>query len=248
MSHFTVAVMLKDKNKLEEILAPYDENLEVPRYVKYTKEQLIEKEKKSIEKYKNDTYAEFLKDPIEYKNKYKNEAHIKYLEEEFPKRLNWTDEEIYQHEIQYYEEEEIGENGEVYSTYNPNSKWDWYSIGGRWNKILLTNKDNEDVVEEEEFGLFNYCDDKKTPDGYKWVNGAKIKDIDFNKMNEGKEEPFYTWALVDETGWYEQGEMGWWAMSDATDESTNTFIEKFQEYIKAEENQDKYLIIVDCHI
>ena len=30
-----------------------------------------------------------------------------------------------------------------YSTYNPNSKWDWYSIGGRWNNNLVTKSDNK---------------------------------------------------------------------------------------------------------
>ncbi len=25
-----------------------------------------------------------------------------------------------------------------YSTYNPNSKWDWYDVGGRWSNNLLT--------------------------------------------------------------------------------------------------------------
>lgn len=250
MSHFTVAVVTKDKNKLEEILAPYSEDLKVPRYIKYTKEQLIENEKKRIEDYKNSTYAKFLKDPIEYKSNCKNEAHIKYLEEEFPKQLNWTDEQIYQNKIKYYDEEDIGENGEVYSEYNPNSKWDWYDIGGRWRNQLLTREDNNDTFEHNSFaehmGMFK--DTKEAPKGYKWVNGAKIKDIDFNKIEEVNGKPFYTWALVDENGWYEQGRMGWWAINDATDESTNNFAKQFKEYVESVENQDNYLIIVDCHI
>ena len=295
MSHFTVAVMLKDKNKLEEVLAPYDEELEVPRYIKYTKEQLIEKGKKSIEDYKNGTYAEFLKDPIEYKKDCENEAHIKYLEEEFPKKLNWTDEEIYQYELIGYEED-IGENGEIYSTYNPNSKWDWYDIGGRWRNSLLTREDNNDTFEHNSFAEhYGKFDDVKTaPKGYKWVNGAKIKDIDFKKMKElaynknirwwelvveekpleeGEEKPFnlykkeylvkrygdkehyaeiestfHTFAFVDEEEWHEKGEMLSFGLDTVTKESEEIYLEKFQEYIKAEENQDKYLIIVDCHI
>ena len=38
--------------------------------------------------------------------------------------------------------EYIGDNGELYSTYNPNSKWDWYKVGGRWSKILKTKNEN----------------------------------------------------------------------------------------------------------
>lgn len=293
MSHFAVAVMLKDKNKLEEILAPYSENLEVPRYIKYTKEQLIEKGKNEIEDYKNSTYAEYISDPIEYERKCNNELHIKYLKEEFPKKLKWTDEEIYQYEIEFYEPEEIGENGEIHSTYNPNSKWDWYEISGRWFNELLVKEDVEYIGGEIGLGAGNLLN-KKAPKGYKWTNGAKIKDICFEKMREdtysaairwwelvveeqplkeGEKQPlnlykkeylikrygdkehyakiestFSTFAFVDEEGWHEKGEMLYFGLDTSTKESENIYIEKFQEYIKAEENQDKYLIIVDCHI
>ena len=297
MSHFAVAVILEDKNKLEKVLAPYDENLIVDRYVKYTKEELIKKEKESIESYKNSTYAEYLENPAEYKKNCKNEGHIKYLEEEFPKKLNWTDEEIYNHEIQFYEKDEIGENGEIYSTYNPNSKWDWYAIGGRYNNLIVVDKDNNDVVDHYDFGLGmslkSYVDGEPN---LKKVNGARIKDIHFDKMGgdyekairfwelivEGQEPKdeqekerikwnfykpeyyieryktkeeyakqesmFVTWALVDEKGWLEQGKMGWWGLNDATNESTKSFAEVFQEYINEPNNQDKYMVIVDCHI
>ena len=32
--------------------------------------------------------------------------------------------------------------------------------------------------------------------------------------------PISTWARLDENGWKEKGEMGWWGVSDATPEST----------------------------
>lgn len=250
MSHFAVAVITKDKDKIEEILKPYWEELEVPRYVKYTKEQLINEGKKQIQDYKDSTYAEYISNPSKYKEECSNKDHIKYLEEEFPKELNWTDEEIYKDQISWYDEDEIGENGEVYSTYNPNSKWDWYDIGGRYRNMLLTKVDNNDTFEHNSFWelMAGQNVDKETPQGYKWVDGAKIKDIDFNKIEEIEEEPFYTWALVDESGWYEQGQMGWWAMNDATKESSENFANQFKKYIESPENQDKYMVIVDCHI
>jgi hypothetical protein len=46
MSHFTVAVFSKEGQTIESLLAPFDENITVERYVKYTKEQLIKKSKK----------------------------------------------------------------------------------------------------------------------------------------------------------------------------------------------------------
>ena len=193
-------------------------------------------------------------------------------------------------------------NGNELTTYNPNSKWDWYDIGGRWRNSLLTKIDNEDVVTE--CSLVDLMTQgknltKDAPKGYKWVDGAKIKDIDFKKAIEfrntynkairfweiyiegqepqteeekekikwemykkeyyieryetkenyaKRESTFTTWALLDEDGWHEQGKMGWWAANDSTKDSEELFVEKFTETINKPENQDKYLIIVDCHI
>lgn len=193
-------------------------------------------------------------------------------------------------------------NGNHLTTYNPNSKWDWYSIGGRWRNLLLTKIDNEDVIQETGLeDLINRGSNliKKAPEGYKWVDGAKIKDIDFEKAMEFRntynkairfwetyiegqdpqteeekeavkweirkkeyyidryrtkenyaklESTFTTWALLDKYGWHEQGEMGWWGMNNSTRDSELLFIEKFTETLNKPENQDKYLIIVDCHI
>jgi len=129
MSHFAVLVI---GDNVEEQLAKYDESIEMPRYVKHTKEELIVEEKKSIEEYKNGTYAQYLADPVKYAENVNNENHLKYVSEEFPKKLEMNDEEIYQQAIKYYEEEYLGPDGEVYSTYNPDSKWDWYEVGGRY--------------------------------------------------------------------------------------------------------------------
>ena len=49
MSHFAVLVI---GDNIDEQLAKFDENLETPRYVKYTKEQLIAEKRKEIEDYK----------------------------------------------------------------------------------------------------------------------------------------------------------------------------------------------------
>lgn len=80
-------------------------------------------------------------------------------------------------------------NGNELSTYNPNSKWDWYSVGGRWRNSLLTKEDNEDVISETSLeDLINQGSNlrKEAPIGYKWVDGARIKDIDFKKAIEFK--------------------------------------------------------------
>ena len=280
MSHYTVAVITDKLNKIGEMLAPYSENMEVEPYVDETKEAIINsaKERKERVLQRKEKGEELGKYDIEYLN------------------AN-TDEELYK--LQIYEDESYDKNGNHLTTYNPNSKWDWYEIGGRWNKILLVKEEVKDIEEgTPSWGNLDSIN-KKAPEGFKWVTGAKIKDIEFEKaiefnntynksirfwelyvegqepQNEEEKEMikweiykkeyyieryetkenyakinsiFTTWALLDEKGWHEKGEMGWFAMANDTKDSELLFIEKFTETIQKPENQDKYLVIVDCHI
>ena len=184
MSHFTVYVFSKENGEdLEELLMPYDENMECEPYVKYTREEAIAEVRREIEQYKNTTYAEYVADPEAYKKKYDyaNPRHFDYLENEFPKRLEWTDEECFEDMKKWYDEEDIDEDGNIYSTYNPKSKWDWYVVGGRWSKNLKTKNGEE-------------------------VNVAYAKEVNWEESGA----PF---AFITPDGkWYERGEMGWWAV------------------------------------
>lgn len=49
MSHFKVAVITAKKEKLEEMLASYDENLEVEPYIEKTKKEIIKEAKKVLD-------------------------------------------------------------------------------------------------------------------------------------------------------------------------------------------------------
>lgn len=223
MSHFSVAVITKDKNNIENLLEPYSENLEVEPY--YDKE-----------------YNEM-------------------------------------------------------STYNPNSKWDWYQIGGRWYNTIIVKDNVTDCISNEVSLL---CKEEQCKlKGYKYCAGAKIKDIEFDKMIDKEKEYqkainfwelyvegrkpknnvekemlksvlykkeyfieryknkenyaknqtlFQTYALLTEKGWFSKGDMGWFGMDNSTAESEEKFIELLNKEIQKKENQNKYLIIVDCHI
>lgn len=108
-----------------------------------------------MEVYKNTWYARYLKDPDAYEKANTDHLeHIQFLREEFPKRLHWSDEECYEYAIHDYEDERIGPNGELLSTCNPIAKYDYYTIGGRWEKRLKTLHGN-------------------------FVNQGKVKELDF---------------------------------------------------------------------
>lgn len=289
MSHFTVAVITDKIENLESMLAPYDENREVAPYIDQTKEEILKEAKERKARYEKELI----------------ENGLDYIEDTWKRRYieTKTDDELLKVDIEEMHTGEIfDENNNHLSTYNPDSKWDWYSIGGRWRNVLLTKIDNKDVISKVSFeDLINKGHNfkKDAPAGYKWVDGARIKDIDFKKKMEyqntynkairfwetyvegqepkteeekenikfemykkeyyieryetkenyaKRESTFTCWALLDETGWHEQGKMGWWALNDSTKDSELLFIEKFTETLNKPENQDKYLIIVDCHI
>jgi len=63
--------------------------------------------------------------------------------------------------------------------HNPNAEWDWYEIGGRFAGEFLVLKECKDVVLcEEKDGTSN------VPDGYQAVDGARMKDIVWEKEHE----------------------------------------------------------------
>ncbi len=66
--------------------------------------------------------------------------------------------------------------------YNPRATWDWYNIGGRFSGELLVKEDAERVLRVPE----GEDEDADQPDGHRWVNGAYMKDIAWEKMQELK--------------------------------------------------------------
>ena len=184
MSHFVVYVFSKENGEdLEELLMPYDENMECEPYVKYTREEAIAEVRREIEQYKNTIYAEYLANTEAYKEKHSmaDPRHFEYLANEFPKKLKWTDEECFEDMKTRFDEEDIDEDGNIYSTYNPKSKWDWYVVGGRWREQLKTKNGEQ-------------------------VDAAYAKEVNWKESGV----PF---AFITPDGkWYERGEMGWWAV------------------------------------
>lgn len=125
MSHYSVCVITSDGN-YEEALSPFNENLEVDEYIAETREELINRQRALNEKRQKDNESKMLTDG---KHDVKTSS-IALLDEDLLK--------------QYIEEnkewEKFDENGNLLSTYNPNSKWDWYEIGGRYSEKIRLDK------------------------------------------------------------------------------------------------------------
>ncbi len=86
MSHFSVAVIHEEGQRIDELLAPYDEEIEYAPYLKYTRQVAI--------------------------------AHAR---KDYPYMADKSDEEYFELVADWYI---LGKDGDLYTTYNLNAKWD----------------------------------------------------------------------------------------------------------------------------
>lgn len=288
MSHYTVLVTIpgpcEDVDaELHSILAPYDERTEDSQY------QEFEDEEDDLRwKYKNEMF--------DGNSEYIRKGHNKYA---------WKRPcEVYETFEQYAKKWHGAEKDFVIGRYgywhNPNSKWDWWVIGGRWSGQLRSQDGSEhNVLQRKDLDL-TYIDQqvevksldlrynmnrlkeynswKKIGDAVKFgskdhwtfcdawekmlmcgfVKELKSKEDEYVFNIPGIEElkedyrflfhPYITYAALNDKGWGEPGEMGWWGCSHAESKDKFDWKRKFHNrYISSGKPSD-VLVIVDCHI
>lgn len=82
------------------------------------------------------------------------------------------------------------EDGMIYTHYNPNARWDWYSIGGRWRYMLRVYKRAPHIKDLEMF-----METPRQQKGkYRLCDGARIKDIHFSAMNKPSNDNLKYWS------------------------------------------------------
>lgn len=119
------------------------------------------------------------------------------------------------------------------STYNPQSKWDWYRVGGRWDGDLIGNP------QESENG-FNF--DKR----HETISNNSLPIDELVSRHKQTGEVFSFFAVVTPEGeWIEKGTMGWWGI--VTDEKTASTWEQQLLTIYAR-YADHDIVALDCHI
>ena len=199
MSHF-IGLVFGDN--IDENLEPYYEGIDIEPYIRYTKSEAIEEAKIRV----SET--------------------IEYLEKNEPKNTNINKWKSYKTDEDFYEYAKtwgysIDENGNLLSTYNPNSKWDWYTIGGRWSGYLPAGDTGEYTTDQ-----------------------CKVSDVNWDKYFEEKKSPY---CFVTEDGeWKEQGRMGWWGISTG-DLDEEVWHKEFADYLSSVP-EDTLVTAVDFHI
>ncbi len=101
---------------------------------------------------------------------------------------DYPNKKVYKSFKDYCEKGRFLELDKVFKTYgyycNPNAVYDWYAIGGRWFDCLLVKDSCTEVFSCDK----KREDEKPAPEGYKWVAGARMKDIEWDLMLKIKKD------------------------------------------------------------
>ena len=176
MTHFTVGIIVPSHELsnlqafIAEQMAPYDESTEVEPYVSYSVEQAQADLTRDITRFER---------IIERQDANYN---LEKCQEHLEKLRVTTPDEKYREYVEYHEH--FNGKGEPTSTYNPESKWDWYVIGGRWD---------------------GWINDRDTSNNAVSDNIATTEAVlERNKIPH---------AIITPDGeWHEQGQMGWFGI------------------------------------
>lgn len=250
MSHYTVAVITKDGD-WESALAPYSELNPIEWELENTREEII----------------------ASLRQQYSKEGNMEWLE----KRYDFSSDEAL---FESYKKRHAGdksikfdEEGNEWRGYNPDGKWDWYDLGGRWAGEILRTKDGEPTDHEQVKNL-DLSNTKLSDEEFAWrkrfweINVELAKPVNKDEASEfwsiygphyfleeyGSFEGYIeaitrinTYAFIYNGEWYEPGEMGMFGVSSASLDDNIAYRNKFQEIIQ-NLDPDDYISIVDCHM
>lgn len=157
----------------------------------------------------------------------------------------------------------INKKGEAVSDRNPDSKWDWWSVGGRWSGILKLKKSDErrDILPfgDIDFDTMTASNIQKAEKNWAAAEGKNGQDR-FLNHGVGKEDthesfvfersfPIVTFAVITKDGkWHERGSMGWWAIVSDEKETYADWASKYQERFLNNLDSEDVLVILDLHI
>lgn len=199
MSHsMVIAIVKPDKdieNQVNEVMSGFDENLEVEthkvkcwcvgeRAREYADAELT----RQMGRW-DDVKARFGK-------KYPDGNQAKWIAEYYNPRYKFETDFIANHPLRNSPDENCDNcngTGRYETTQNPQAKWDWFVIGGRWDGVMKGLPEIDDGQ-----GGFNF--------------GDKYHSLERNccRVDEVKTTPF---AIVTFDGtWIERGKMGWWGV------------------------------------
>lgn len=235
MSHSTVLVIgPKDESGLTDALAPFDESIEVERYVAQTRAQQIATRRESHAR-AAENLRKFRAGEPPYDRPIMNPDHQTWIEVEAPAEAELNDDALWQVILDKESYKDRDENGDIWSTYNPRSRWDWYQVGGRWFGGLILKAGVSPSASHGERSWAAPVDEGT--EGVNFVD--RLADLDLARTSR-------TFAVLTPDGrWNERGRMGWWGLvrdgqaADSWEATWNALVQQ---------HQDRPAWLVDVHI
>jgi hypothetical protein len=161
----------------------------------------------------------------------------------------------------------------LYRRANPQSKWDWWKLGGRFTGRLIskgwgltgepglnTSAAAVDTCDQCRVGDLNLSamQARRLRERHLAWQDAQVMDASKRHllyditpgMTEtdycGNVPALHTFAILDHEGWYEKGVMGWWG---EVAQEREDWPQRFQDYLGLLlQHPEQYVAIVDCHI
>lgn len=194
--------------------------------------------------------------PVEPYIRFTRDEAIDYARHNFTGYGDKSDDECWQ-AVAYDYDDRTDDMGNIYSTYNPQSKWDWYSVGGRWSGEFIPSdearvKDIDFIPDKDKYDeAYKFWKDNVDGDGddriFKreyYINRYCTAEI-FASISAG----FSTYAVITPDGeWHAPGEMGWFGCSTESDEDYMDWEMHYKERFIDSADPEWILTIVDCHI
>jgi hypothetical protein len=254
--HFLVAVITEDPNLLDDIMQPYDEQLDVEPYIDTTREMM---EAEYLE-FRERNIREAAIDPgdAEELKVMKKEAQRIIKETNNFGNLQWT----YMDFAKWYHgTESFDEDGNALTTYNQNGRWDYYTIGGGWENTLMLN-DGTTASKAKIKDIYFH--------GYDRIQSEKVKEyVEAEKKKQGDSwdrimadntpysKEYFLYRYKTKENYVEESLMfaantiitfdrEWITIPNDTDERRTWTKNFYDDFIK-NTNPEYYVVLVDCH-
>lgn len=231
MTHFRVAVIQTTSiDDMYGFLARYDENLEVAPHIDITRDEALAKAREDVAEAK-DKVGAGNSDPLYVK---------------LASHFDDADEELLEWYASKWCCQERDADGNFLTSYNPDSKYDYFSVIEEisFEQWLATGSDKSEEELESEFAkLVAEGDGFWRGEYYTSKYGDAATFAKVCKLPCG-------WAVVTPDGdWHEPGHMGWFACDDASAESNRRWAEEFEEKLIAPyKDAGATVALLDCHI
>jgi hypothetical protein len=125
-----------------------------------------------------------------------------------------------------------------------------YSLGIRTcvkHREAMVDEKGQPIMEE----VPNFNEPGKTETKQKWSE-PKFEDVAFTLEDLKSKYVWYwefsTYSVLDDSGWHEKGQMGWWGCSSDSAEDREKWGQSFTKRFIDDESPDTLIVVVDCHI